>query len=117
MTFSALRNSDESMASPVITSDVGSKISDSERTTESHPNVLSRTDTSPSGHQRNLKHFSTFGTLEKPANCSTACVIHEPFSIQHNGGIGQRIVDADGNTIVWATDAIIAQVICRLLNG
>ena len=33
-----------------------------------------------------------------------------------NGSIGQEILDADGQTIAWTTDAVIAQVICRLLT-
>jgi hypothetical protein len=38
------------------------------------------------------------------------------FSVRHSGNVGQEVLDQDGRTIAWTTDAWAAQVICRLLN-
>ena len=38
------------------------------------------------------------------------------FTVRQSGNIGQEILDQDGNTIVWTTDAWLAQVICELLT-
>ena len=38
------------------------------------------------------------------------------FTIRQPGNIGQEILDQDGSTIAWLTDAWLAQVVCKLLN-
>lgn len=38
------------------------------------------------------------------------------FSVHDSGGVGQSIVNCDGEIIAWTTDGWVAQVICRLLN-
>ena len=38
------------------------------------------------------------------------------FTVRQSGNIGQEILDQDGNTIAWTTDAWSAQVICKLLT-
>ena len=38
------------------------------------------------------------------------------FTVRQSGNIGQEILDQDGNTIAWTTDAWLAQVICKLLS-
>jgi hypothetical protein len=38
------------------------------------------------------------------------------FTVRQSGGIGQEILDQDGNTIAWMTDAWLAQVVCKLLT-
>ena len=38
------------------------------------------------------------------------------FTVRQSGNIGQEILDQDGNTIAWLTDAWLAQVVCKLLN-
>ena len=38
------------------------------------------------------------------------------FTVRQSGSIGQEILDQDGNTIVWTTDAWLAQVVCKLLS-
>ena len=72
--------------------------------------------TSPSDPAGSPEHISGYGTLPKRPPSSTACAIHEPFSIRQSGNIGQEILDQDGKIIAWTTDAWIAQVICKLLN-
>lgn len=43
-------------------------------------------------------------------------VIHEAFSVQPSGNIGQVVLDPDGKTIAWTTDSWVAQVIAKLLS-
>ena len=38
------------------------------------------------------------------------------FTVRQSGSIGQEILDQDGNTIAWMTDAWLAQVVCKLLT-
>ena len=38
------------------------------------------------------------------------------FTVRQSGNIGQEILDRDGNTIAWLTDAWLAQVVCKLLT-
>ena len=38
------------------------------------------------------------------------------FTVRQSGNIGQEILDQDGNTIAWMTDAWLAQVVCKLLT-
>jgi hypothetical protein len=38
------------------------------------------------------------------------------FTVRQSGNIGQEILDQDGNTIAWTTDAWLAQVVCKLLT-
>ena len=38
------------------------------------------------------------------------------FSVHSPEGVGQTIVNSDGEIIVWTTDAWVSQVVCRLLN-
>ena len=40
----------------------------------------------------------------------------DAFTVRQSGSIGQEILDQDGNTIAWMTDAWLAQVICKLLT-
>ena len=39
------------------------------------------------------------------------------FTVRQSGNIGQEILDQDGNTIAWMTDARLAQVVCKLLTA
>jgi len=38
------------------------------------------------------------------------------FTVRQSGNVGQEILDRDGNTIVWTTDAWLARVVCKLLS-
>jgi len=38
------------------------------------------------------------------------------FTVRQFGHIGQEILDQDGSTIAWMTDAWLAHVICKLLT-
>jgi hypothetical protein len=38
------------------------------------------------------------------------------FTVRQSENIGQEILDQDGNTIAWMTDAWLAQVVCKLLT-
>ena len=42
--------------------------------------------------------------------------VREAFSVLPSGCVGQIILDPDGQTLAWTTDAWTAQVICQLLN-
>lgn len=109
-------NSEGNSASAVTRSGSGSKTSDSESNQENHPEWLSTRDSSKSPQARKLERTSGHGTLQKPQPLSTACNTQGRFLIRFNGGIGQEILNADGETIVWTTDPWVAQVICKLLT-
>lgn len=94
----------------------GSKNSDSEPNRGSHQTKPTMNDTLPSDLAHSPAHSFTSGMNQKPLPYSTACVIHEPFTVTSNGSIGQMILDSDGKTVVWATNPWIAQVICKLLT-
>lgn len=116
MTFSASRKSDDFTGSAAIRSASGSRASDSEVVTARHQRKPSTRSTSPSGQADNQGRITTSGTQQERPPCSTACVIHGPFTIRSNGSIGQTVLDANGNAIAWTTDVIVAQVICRVMN-
>lgn len=109
-------NSESYTESRATTSDVGLEISDSERTTGSLRNELSTMASSPGEPALSPELISGCGTPKKPLTCSTDCAIHGPMLILSNGSIGQQIVDADGRTVAWTTDLVVAQVICGLMN-
>lgn len=112
MNISPSRNSD---AVP-IKSASGSKDSDSGPKADRQLSKPSMSGTFPSGQARSLGHSSTFGMPRRPRPCSMGCNIQGPFSFQTNGGIGQTVIDADGNAVAWTTDEMVAQVICGLMN-
>ena len=35
------------------------------------------------------------------------------FTVRQPGNLGQEVLDQDGNTIAWRTDAWLAQVVCK----
>lgn len=116
MIISPSQNSDNFTASAATSSENGSRDSALElATARRQPKPLMK-NTSPNGQADNQGLTSTSGMPRRRLPCSTACVIHGPFTILSNGGIGQTICDADGNAVAWTTDVMVAQVICRLMN-
>ena len=116
MTFSASQKLERFTGFHPMLSESGSKDSDSEPSPDSQQTKPEMNDTLPSGQAHSREHSFTFGADQKPLPYSTACVIHEPFTVASNGSIGQMILNADGNTLAWTTDPWVAQVICKLLT-
>ena len=117
MNISASNNSDESTGSHPTRSASGLKASDSEQHLADLPNKLLKTALSVEAPAHNLGPTTTFGMPKEPQPSSTACGIRGPFTIRSNGSLGQEILDADGTTIAWTTNLIVAQVIVELMSG
>lgn len=108
---------DDSMASVAMPSANGSGTLDSEWNPDNPRPQLSTTDSSVEGQALSLEPTITFGTDHGSSNFWTAWVIRGPFTMRNNGSIGWEILDADGIIVAWTTDAVLAHVICKSLNG
>ena len=116
MTFSASHNLDRFTECHPTLSENGSKLSDCETSRASPLLKPSMTSTCPSDQAHSREHSFTFGTDQEQQHYSMACAIHGPFTVTSNGSIGQMILDADGDTLAWATNPLVAQLICKLMT-
>ena len=116
MNFSPSRKSASFTACRPTSSEDGSKGSASEPNLASQAEMASSKDMSPGVQAGNQEPSTTSGTRGRRPPSWTPCVIHAPITIRSNGSIGQELLDADGQVIVWTTDPVLAQVIARLLN-
>lgn len=117
MNSSASPNLDDFMESAVTSSANGSRASDSAPTLAHRQFKPSTNKSLPNGQVHSLGHSFMSGPEQGQHPCSMRCSIPGLFLIRNNGSIGQEILDANGKTIAWTTDEIVAQVICRMLNA
>jgi len=115
MTTSHRLTSENCTAYPRIKLENGSRDLDSGKT-DIPARKPSGTDWSSKSQVLNLVPISGYGTEFQPPTSSTRWNIRGQFQITTNGSIGQEILDCDGQIIAWATDPVIAQVICKILT-
>jgi len=112
-------NSENSTASAAMSLVAGSRGWGYEPKEEAHQCGRSMRVSSASDPARNPAPISMSGTGIRPANNSMEWATHEQmnrFSVRESGNIGQEVLDADGNVVLWTTSPELAHRIVRLLN-
>lgn len=102
--------------SAVTLSANGSKDWDCEQNQVSHQDEPAKKVLSSSIPAPSREPISSSGMHPEQPTYWMPWAIPDPFSKRSNGSIGWEILDADGRTIAWTTNGIMAERICELLN-